>query len=131
MRAKKTNLSEHPLNQQTQKQIFVRDAFSALAAELRQLLIEQDDPELAAHVRGWRFSTVATAGEDSCATIYTRPKPKGSFGQGLRNVRLSPDDSAFLVLNVVDGDIECIELLERLDMRDAWDAVLEVVQQDK
>jgi len=41
--------------------------------------------------------------------MYVDPKPEGSFGPGLRNVRLFPDDGALLILDAMDEQIACIE----------------------
>lgn len=50
---------------------------------------------------------------DYCATIYTRPKPAGAWGGGLRDIVLE------LIVDVVGGDIACIEVLDRDEIREA------------
>ena len=43
---------------------------------------------------------------------------------GLRNVRLIPEDGALLVLDVVDERVACVELLDRHDVREKLLAVV-------
>jgi len=53
----------------------------------------------------------------------TLPKPEGSFGPGHRNVVLTTDEG-MLVLDVVTGEIACVEVLDRKDVRRKLDEVL-------
>jgi hypothetical protein len=46
----------------------------------------------------------------------------GSFGPGLRNVRLA--DGALLVVDVVNEEIVCVELLDRPEAREKLLAVI-------
>ena len=62
-------------------------------------------------------------GDDICGTFYTQPKPNGGFGPGHRNVRLMPEEG-MLILDVVSGEIACLEVLDRKDVREKLDAVL-------
>lgn len=62
-------------------------------------------------------------GDDFCATFYTRPKPKGGFGPGHRNMVLTPE-KGMLILDVVAGEIACVEVLNRNDVRKKLLAVL-------
>jgi hypothetical protein len=112
------------MNQQTEKQLPLADALPTFATELRQLLEEQGEPELAAQVPGLMIRDRCRCQDDiGCATFYTRPKPKSGFGPGHRNVRLMPQDG-MLILDVVAGEIACIELLDRNDVREKLDAAL-------
>jgi hypothetical protein len=104
------------MNQQTEKRLFLTDTLPAFAAELRQLLTERGEPELAAQVPGLAILDRCRCGDDICATIYTKPKPVGGFGPGHRNVRLMPDEG-MLILDVVAGEIACVEVLDRDDVR--------------
>lgn len=92
------------MNQQTEKRLLLADTLPTLAAELRRLLEEQGESELAAQVPGLMILDRCRCGDDFCATIYTRPKPKGSFGPGHRNVALTPD-KGMLILDVVAGEM--------------------------
>jgi hypothetical protein len=105
------------MSQQTPKPPLLTHTLPAFAAELQQLLNESGEPELAAQVSALRIFDLCGCGDDFCATFYTQPKPEGSFGPGLRNVRLFPEDGASLILDVVAGEIACVELLDRPNVR--------------
>lgn len=111
------------MNQQTEKRLLLTDALPTFSAELRQLLTEQGEPELAAQVPSLAILDRCRCGDDFCATFYTRPKPKGGYGPGHRNVRLMPQEG-MLILDVVGGEIACAEVLDRDDVREKLDAVL-------
>lgn len=99
------------------------DTLPAFSAELRQLLDEHGEPELAAQVPSLAILDRCRCGDDFCATIYTQPKPEGGFGPGHRNVRLMPKEG-MLILDIVAGKIACIEILDRNEVREKLDAVL-------
>ncbi|MGA8222436.1 MAG: hypothetical protein WB780_12340 [Candidatus Acidiferrales bacterium] len=111
------------MNQFTEKQPPLSDTLPAFTAELRQLLEEQGESELAAQVSRLAILDRCRCGDDFCATFYTKPKPIGGFGPGHRNVRLMPEDG-MLILDVVAGEIACVEVLDRNDVREKLDAVL-------
>lgn len=111
------------VNQQSEKRLRLTDTLPAFAAELHQLLIEQGEPALAAQVAGLMIRDRCRCGDDFCGTFYTKPKPKGGFGPGHRNVRLMPEEG-MLILDVVDGEIACMEVLDREDVREKLDKVL-------
>ncbi|MGB7282594.1 MAG: hypothetical protein WBE13_10060 [Candidatus Acidiferrum sp.] len=104
------------MNTPTEKRLHLADIFPVLATELRQLLEWQGEHELAAQVPGLKIVDRCRCGDDFCGTIYTQPKPVGGFGPGHRNVRLLPDDG-MLILDVVAGEIACVEILDRDDIR--------------
>jgi hypothetical protein len=111
------------MNQQPEKRLLLTEALPDFAAELQQPLIEQGEPELAAQVPGLVILGRCRCGDDFCATFYTQPKPEDSCGPGHRNVTLTPD-SGMVILDVVDGEIACVEVLDRKDVRQKLDAVL-------
>jgi hypothetical protein len=111
------------MNQQNATQLLLTDTLPAFAAELQQLLIEKGEPELAAQVPGLAILDRCRCGDDKCGTFYTRPKPNGAYGPGHRNVALTPEEG-MLILDVVDGEIACVEVLDRDDVREKLDAVL-------
>jgi hypothetical protein len=55
-------------------------------------------------------------GDDFCSTIYTRPKPKGRYGQSHRSFDLDAE-TGMIILDVVDSEIVCVEILFRDDVR--------------
>jgi hypothetical protein len=103
------------MNQQIQERNLLAHTLPVFATELRQLLEEHGEPELAAQVPGLAILDRCRCGDDFCATIYTQPKPKVGFGPGHRNVRLMPEDG-MLILDVVAGEIACVEVLDRADV---------------
>jgi hypothetical protein len=111
------------MNQQTEKRVLLADTLPAFATELQQLLIEKGEPELAAQVPGLMIFDRCRCGDDICATLYTKPKPHGAYGPGHRNVALTLDEGT-VILDVVAGEIACVELLDRTDVRQKLDKVL-------
>jgi hypothetical protein len=104
------------MNQQTEKRLLLTDTLPEFAAELRQLLIEQGEPELATQVPGLVILDRCRCGDDFCATFYPQPKPEGAYGPGHRNVALTPEDG-MVILDVVVEKIACVEVLNRDDVR--------------
>ena len=90
----------------------------ALAEELHQLLVQQDEPELAAQIAGLRIVDRCRCDDDFCSTFYVRPKPKGAYGPDHRNVSLTPKEG-MLILDVVHEKIAGVEVLYRDDIRKA------------
>jgi hypothetical protein len=117
------NASEHPLRNRREKRLLLGDTLPAFATELRQLLTEKGESDLAAQVPGLTILDRCRCGDDICATFYTQPKPKGGFGSGHRNVRLMPEEG-MLILDVVAGEIACVEVLDRGDVRQMLLSVL-------
>jgi hypothetical protein len=103
------------MNQEAEERPRLADILPSFATELRQLLQEQGEPELAAQVPGLVILDRCRCGDDFCATFYTQPKPKGAYGPGHRNVALTPEEG-MLILDVVGDKIACVEVLY-------WDAV--------
>ena len=93
-------------------------ALPSLTQELRTLLVEAEEFELAAQVSGLEIVDRCRCGDDFCATFYTQPKPVGGYGSGHRNVALTPE-KGWLILDVVDGQIMCVEVLYRDEIREA------------
>jgi len=87
-----------------------------LADELEQLLKKAGKPLLAAQVSQLTIVERCRCGDDFCASFYTQPKPEGKYGPGHDCMDL---DAArgMLLLDVVDGAIAHIEILNRNDIR--------------
>lgn len=113
------------MNQQTENRPFLADLLPAFANELKQLLEEEGEPALAAAVPSLAIYDRCRCGDDiCCGTFYTQPKPEGGYGPGHRNVRLMPNEGTLLILDVVDGQIMCVEVLDREEVREKLDAVI-------
>jgi len=104
--------TEHMLRAERKRGLLLVDVLPAFATELQQLLEEKGEPELAAQVPVLMIFDRCRCGNDFCATFYTQPKPRGSFGSGHRNVVLTPDEG-MLILDVVEQAIACVEVLDR------------------
>ncbi|GAA4086938.1 hypothetical protein [Streptomyces shaanxiensis] len=95
----------------------VREVFPELVDELAQLLEEEGERELAICVRDVRMVGECGCGGDFCQSIRTADHPDGQpYGPGHRCVPLVPADG-MLILDVVDGRIMYIEILERPPLR--------------
>jgi hypothetical protein len=111
------------MNKSTEKRLSLTNTLPEFATELRQLLAEQGESELAAQVPRLMIFDRCRSGDDFCATFYTQPRPKDGFGPGYRNVRLMPEEG-MLILDVVAGEIACVEVLDREDVRRKLQAAL-------
>ena len=96
------------------------DALPHLANELEELLNEQHEFQLAAQVPNLKIVERCRCGDDFCATFYTQAKPKVNYAPDHRpdhrNVVLRPQ-KGFLILDVLDGKITCVEVLYRDEIR--------------
>jgi len=94
-----------------------------LALELTTLLVEAADPHLAPQIQGLGIVERCPCGDAFCSTFYTQPKPVGSYGPDHRNVTLTPS-SGYIILDVVEGQIMCVEVLYRDEIRQALIAAI-------
>jgi hypothetical protein len=109
----------------------VRDAGSSkplvevlpdLALEIERLLKIQEEPDLAAQVIGLRILNRCRCGDDFCSTFYVQPKPEGAYGPNHRNIVLEPERGT-LILDLVDEQIACVEVLHRDEIRERLHSV--------
>jgi hypothetical protein len=101
----------------------VSDLFPAFAAELGHLVRVSDRPELADQIPGLPVVTRCMCGQDNCAHFYTAPPPNGAYGAGHANLVLAAE-TGLVVLDVVDGQIIALEILDRPDVKRLLDAHL-------
>ncbi|MEU7011850.1 hypothetical protein [Streptomyces sp. NPDC046332] len=98
---------DHPL---------VRDVFPDLIAELIALLEDEGERELAICAWDLRLVDECGCGDDFCQSIRTADHPPGQpYGPGHRCVPLQPS-KGMLILDVVDGRIMYVEILDRPPM---------------
>ena len=97
-------------------------ALPELVNELEALLGAQGEANLAALVRGLQIVERCRCGDDFCATFDVQPKPEGAYGPTHRNVVLDPD-RGMLILDVVNQEIACVEVLYRDDVRERLHAI--------
>ncbi|HWZ25911.1 MAG TPA: hypothetical protein VN037_11570 [Verrucomicrobiae bacterium] len=92
------------------------DMFPELSAELEQLLRVSGEHALADQIPRLRVLDRCRCGDDFCATFYTQPKPKGSYGPGLQTLALEPV-TGDLIIDVLDGAVAKVEVLYRDEIR--------------
>jgi len=99
------------------KSTLLSAALPQVAVELTELLTATGRHELAAQVPFLSIVDRCRCGDDFCATIYTQPKPNGSWGPKLECIDLDAERGA-IILDVVDGRIATIEILNRDELRE-------------
>jgi|SRR5579859_7253308 len=98
--------------------MLVAEVFPALAGELQELLLKQNRHELAEQVPTLRIVDRCRCGDDFCASFYTQTKPTGRYPPGTKTIELDTKEG-MLILDVVDGAIAQVEVLNREDVRKA------------
>jgi hypothetical protein len=93
------------------------DVLHEAAEEIHCLLVARGETQLAAQVPNLCVLDRCRCGDDFCSTIYTEPKPQGSYGPSYRNMDFSPENG-MIILDLVDDRIACIEILYRSEIRD-------------
>ncbi|WP_224756322.1 hypothetical protein [Streptomyces sp. col6] len=100
-----------------QDQPLVRDVFPGLVAELTALLEAEGEHWLAISAWDVRMAGTCSCTDDFCQSIRTADHPQGEpYGPGHRCVPLIPAEG-MLNLDVLDGRIMFIEVLDRAPMR--------------
>jgi hypothetical protein len=103
--------------------LLLAEAIPGLALELERLLSNQGESELSSQVNNLRIVDRCRCGDDFCATFYTEPKPKGSYGKNHKCVEVAPE-RGMIILDVVDGHIMKVEVLYRDEIRDHLYSIL-------
>jgi hypothetical protein len=101
----------------TQSDFLLAAMFPALAAELQELLVAEGRQDLADQVPGLKVVDRCRCGDYFCATIYTRPRPRGAWGPGHECIPLDPKVPGMIILDTVDGAIAEVEILDRGEIR--------------
>jgi hypothetical protein len=92
------------------------DEFPDFAEEVRELAERSGDPGLPEQVMALRIFDRCRCGEPFCATFYTAPRP--GKGRGTIHTSVDLDSKAgTIVLDLVDGKIVSVEVLNRDDIR--------------
>src|SRR5258707_2854276 len=103
--------------------MLLTDVLPNVAAELQTLLIAAERAELASQVQGLKIVDRCMCGDNFCASFYTQPKPTGSYGPNHECLELEPAEG-MLILDIVNGLIAHVELLNRDDVRKGLATVL-------
>ncbi len=99
------------------------DAIPELAEELKALLATSEYADLEKQVVKLSIADRCRCGEDSCATFYTTPPPCGARGTGHECISLD-SKVGWLVLDLVNRKIVCVEVLNNETVKQRLDTVL-------
>jgi len=95
----------------------------AFAAELAELLRNQGRDDLALQIAALPIEDRCRCGEAYCSTFYTAPEPNRAYGAGHANLHVASLEG-MIILDLVDDEIRCIEVLDRPDVQAALFAAL-------
>ena len=101
----------------------VSEVFPKFCGELEDLVRSAGHLELIGQIRDLPIVSRCTCGDFGCAHFYTATPPQGPYSPGHSNVLLAAK-LGFIALDVVDGTIVAIEVLDRPDVKQTLDAVL-------
>jgi hypothetical protein len=102
--------------EQNRKMLLLRESLPEFSAELERLLVQCGHHNLAEQISTIAIVDRCRCGDDFCGTFYAAPKPEGSYGSGHENIVLEPDKGT-VILDVVNGQIKCVEVLYRDEIR--------------
>ncbi len=105
----------------------LREALPDFSIELKQLLVRAGRRGLAEQIEELSVFDRCRCGDSFCGTFYTAPKPNGSYGPKHENVNLDAE-KGMIILDVVDGDIQCVEVLYRDEIRSRLQDLLPFAQ---
>ncbi len=100
----------------------VSELFPSFSEELGALLREAGQSDLARQIPGLELVDRCRCAESFCATFYTVERPQGAWKGDHENLLLGPD-RGMLIVDVVDGRIACVEILDRPDFKALLDRV--------
>jgi hypothetical protein len=128
------DVPEEPIN--TEPLFPLREIWPNVVDRLKASLIDDGELKLAATVEGLQVYDRCRCGADYCATVYTKPRPRGGWGPTHRGlvfwnsdaidpdtgVRIgdpciSPTTQYMTILDVVDEEIALIEILDDHESR--------------
>jgi hypothetical protein len=91
-----------------------------LAAELGAALVDLGRSDLAEQIATLRIWDRCRCGDSFCTSFYVGPKPKDGWRREGIHENVVPDvDPGMIVLDVVDGIVRYIEVLDRPEIRAA------------
>jgi hypothetical protein len=104
------------INEVTHRLMLTEAVAKGVITKLTALLTDHGEADLATQVPHLRLFGRCRCGDEFCATVYTAPRPERAWGPEHKNIPLDPIEG-FLVLDVVNEEIVCIEVLYRDDLR--------------
>jgi hypothetical protein len=93
----------------------IRDVLPEFSAELERILAAAKRSDLASQVDALPLVDRCRCGQSECAHFYTAARTAGAYGPGHENLVL--DTSGLVVLDLVDGRIVAVEVLDRQDVK--------------
>jgi hypothetical protein len=96
---------------------FVREVLPELASELKDALARQGQPDLAAQIDGLRIKSLCGCDDDFCGSFYTGEPPYGQWSDLGDHYSLPVETDWLIVLDVVDGTIRYVEVIDRSELR--------------
>ncbi len=111
------------MQREKKKGLLLSEALPSLTQELRHLLTEQGESQLAGQVPELKIVERCLCSDSFCASFYTQPKPQGGYGPDHRSIMLDPKEG-MLILDVVAGKIVFVEVLFRYEVRQKLDVAL-------
>ena len=97
-----------------------KDVLPDLCAEIERDLRGQGDHHIANTVDFLRIYGLCPCTDDFCGSFYTAPRPNGKYGPGHRTMLLD-SSPGMVILDVVDGIITFVELIDRPEVKPYFD----------
>jgi hypothetical protein len=101
----------------------ISELLPSFLIELEELLTRAGRVDLAGSVGRLAVVDRCRCGEANCAHFHTAPKPTGSYALGHQHLMLSAE-GGLVVLDLVDGAIVGVEVLDRPDVKIPLDRYL-------
>lgn len=95
----------------------LREVLPELASELKEGLARQGEPDLAAQIDGLRIKSLCGCDDDFCGSFYTGEPPNGRWSDLGDHYSLPVETDWLIVLDVVDGRIRFVEVIDRPEVR--------------
>lgn len=96
----------------------LKDLLPGLCAELERDLRAEGEHRIANTVDCLRVYELCPCSDHFCGSFSTAERPDGKYGPGHRNILLNPS-AGMTILDVVDGIIKFVELIDRPDIKTA------------
>jgi hypothetical protein len=100
----------------------VATLFPAFLPELEELMRAVGRPDLFERLRSARVFSRCACGDANCAHFYTAPQPSAAGGRP-ENLLL-PSQSGLIALDIVNGEVTAVEVLDRPDLQVILDRYL-------
>jgi hypothetical protein len=100
----------------------MNEVLPGFSRELFDALTTDGEASLAAQIRSLRIVKPCRCSDAFCSSFYTGPGPKGSWPDEGEHSNVIPTMAhGMVILDVVDGKIRYVEILDRPDVRSILD----------